>query len=428
MSEVDHEASIRELLGGTPQLTDAAQLARLTAVVRAARTVPFHRDRLAKLDAQFDFAQWADVPELTADDLRSGHNRLLHPDAPEAAVADATGGTVSAPTPFFTTRRQRAIAAAARRVHGGELAGVLAPKLLVLDPDPMTAQADAPGFWERRRWRKHGGTSRVAVAGLEAVTLDRARNRVDDRKPDVVIAPRSVLVELGRRPPADHCPAALVSTGEPLHERHRRHLQAVFGVPVRDCYEVREVGPVAVECPRGAMHVLAPIVRVEVISEQGVNVAGESGRVVVTPLFNHAAPLLRLDVGDSAIWRGFHGCDCRWALPVIELPAFPRRSRRTLELPDGRSVSIGFFEHRLADADDVVQWQVVRTGPARLRLRLQPRHDARDPVPRTLADSLVRAARDYLGREVEFRLEVTHRMARSRTGRAESLVDELAYT
>ena len=424
MKEADHQASLSELLHGTAQLTDAAQLGRLTAVVRAARGVPFHRERLAGLAEQFDFAQWGEIPELCADDLHAGHNRLLHPDAPEPALADATGGTHGPPTPFFTTRRQRLVGEAIHRVHAGEVASVSRPKVVVLDPDPMTPNAEPLGYWERRRWRKHGGLSRIACAGLEQVTMDRARNRIDDRLPDAIFAPRSTLIELSRRVAPDHLPAALFSTGEPLHDRHRRHLESAFGVPVRNCYAVREVGPIAIECRKGALHVMAPAVRVEVVSDKGVNVADQAGRVVVTPLFNCAAPLLRLDVGDTATWRGFSACDCRWAMPVIELPAFPRRQMRTLELPDGRSVSIGFFEHRLTEAEDVVQWQVVRSGPAKLRLRLQPRHDARDPVPRTLADSLERAARDYLGREVDFRLEVTHRMIRSRTGRAEPLVDD----
>jgi len=405
-------------------LTDAAQLGRLTEVVRVARKVPFHHDRLIDLDPQFDFAQWGQMPELSADHLRQGHNRLLHPDAPEPGVADATGGTTGPPTPFFTTRRQRAVAQAARLVYGREISGEKRPKVLVLDADPMAVQSDPPGFWERRRWRKQGGVCEVAVAGLEPVVLDRARNRIDDRLPDVVIAPRSVLIELARRALPEHRPAAWIATGEPLHERHRTHIEAFLGAPVRNLYGCREVGPIAIECRKGALHVLAPLVRVEVVSDAGLNISGEGGRVLVTPLFNHAAPLLRLDVGDSATWRGFKGCDCGWALPVLELPPFPRRSLRALALPDGRTVNIGFFEHRLAEAEDVVQWQLVRSGPTRLRLRLQPRHDARDPVPRALADSLERAARDYLGRDLDFRLEITHRMVRSRTGRAESLVDE----
>ncbi len=424
MDASEHESSLRELLQGTPKLTDAAQLSRLTAVVRVARQVPFYRERLAGLAEQFDFAQWSELPVLTAKELQEGHQRLLHPDAPESSLADATSGTHAPPTPFFTSRRQRSIAAAIRRIHAAEISGVARPKVVVLDPDPMTPSAEAPGYWERRKWRKKGGTCNVACAGLKAVTLDRARRRIEDRAPDVLVAPRSVLIELARRPATEHRVKSLISLGEPLHARHRDHLEAKFEVKVRDRYFVREVGPIAGECAAGQLHVFTPAARVEVVSDKGINVVDQAGKVVVTPLLNHAAPMLRLDVGDTATWRGFGVCSCSWPLPVIELPPFPRRSMQALELPDGRTVNVGFFEHRLSEATDIVQWQVVRTGLTKLRLRLQPRHDSRDPLPRALADSLQRAARDYLGREVDFRLDVTHHLIRSRTGRVEQLVDE----
>jgi len=288
----------------------------------------------------------------------------------------------------------------------------------------MSSPSAPLGFWARRRWQKEGGVHTRTVPGMRRSDLDGLRSAFETLTPDVVVAPRSVLVELACRPLPPHRPAGIISYGEPLHDRHRRCVERAFGVPTFDRYCVKEAGNVAVACAQGSLHVATPFVRLEVVSDAGVNVPGETGRVVLTPLLNLAAPMLRLAVGDMAIWHGRDHCPCRSPLPVIELPLFPRQAMQLLTLPDGRSVNIGFFEHRLVDAVDVVQWQLVRCGPGRFRLRVQPRPDARDPLPRAVAEDIVRTCRDFLGRDAQFDLEVTHRITRSRSGRVEPVVEE----
>ena len=245
MNPERREFGLSELLSGTPTLVEAAQLSRLTALVAMAREVPFYADRLADLPPEFDFDHWSGVPELSAEDLRLNHAALLHPHPSEAAIADATAGAHGPPTPFFTSMAQRAASEVLAQLHARWHCDREAPRIVVVDPHPMSSPSAPLGFWSRRRWHKEGGTLKRTVPGMDRGEMEGLRSTFEALTPDIVVAPRSVLVELACRPLPPHRPAALISYGEPLHDRHRRCVERAFGVPVFDRYCVREAGNVA---------------------------------------------------------------------------------------------------------------------------------------------------------------------------------------
>src|SRR5262249_4370793 len=79
-----------------------------------------------------------------------------------------------------------------------------------------------------------------------------------------------------------------------------------------------EGGFIATTCPHcGRFHVEAEAIRVEVIGDDDRSVApGGSGRVVITPLYNYAMPLIRYALTDIAR-TGADG-SCVITLPVLE--------------------------------------------------------------------------------------------------------------
>jgi phenylacetate-CoA ligase len=90
-----------------------------------------------------------------------------------------------------------------------------------------------------------------------------------------------------------------------------------WGVPVAHIYRAEEVGPLALQCPAHEhFHIQCEQALVEVLDDAGKPcAAGETGRVVATPLNNFAMPLIRYDLGHFAEVGA--ACPCGRGLPVL---------------------------------------------------------------------------------------------------------------
>lgn len=186
-------------------------------------------------------------------------------------------------------------------------------------------------------------------------TLNRAR-------PIVIWAFAGSLYELARfareRSISLHRPRFVISSVEMLYPAMRRTIEEAFGCPVHDFYGAAEVGRVAAECTHGRLHVFTFNNHVEVLDPEGRPVApGEEGRLVLTPLHNHAMPLLRYDIGDMA--RVSTGdCPCGSPLPVLE-----KVTGRVIEhfvTTDGKVVYGGYFIAMFYEHAWISEFQVLQ--------------------------------------------------------------------
>lgn len=100
-----------------------------------------------------------------------------------------------------------------------------------------------------------------------------------------------------------HQPRRMTTTAETLQPFMRTCVEHVFGKNLSNCYGSREVGLVAGEAVDGRMYVFDFANHIEVVDDEGRQVApGQEGRVLVTCLFNYAMPLIRYEIGDLAVW------------------------------------------------------------------------------------------------------------------------------
>jgi phenylacetate-coenzyme A ligase PaaK-like adenylate-forming protein len=84
-------------------------------------------------------------------------------------------------------------------------------------------------------------------------------------------------------------------------------------------YLAAEVGVIAATCERGGLHVHADHLILEVVDDAGRSQpAGTAGRLLVTDLFNHAAPYLRHDLGDLGRLAPA-ACCCGRSLPLLDV-------------------------------------------------------------------------------------------------------------
>lgn len=178
----------------------------------------------------------------------------------------------------------------------------------------------------------------------------------------------------------------------------RRECQETLGVPLVDGYGSEEAGFIAIQCPEHPhYHIQSEINLVEVLREDGIPCQpGETGRVIVTPLFSFAMPLLRYDMGDYA--EVGEPCSCGRGLPVLR--QIHGRERQTLTLPSGeRRYSLTMwiiFEHLRV----VKQYQVVQKSLTLLEVRLVTER----PLERAECEQIIHRLTEQVGPGFEIRL------------------------
>jgi len=150
----------------------------------------------------------------------------------------------------------------------------------------------------------------------------------------------------------------LKNIGDTLHDDTRQRFKTLTGLTIEDNYSSSEVGCIAIQCPEGGQfHTMAENLIVEVINEDGIDCQpGQVGRVVVTDLFNAAAPVIRYDIGDYA--EVGHACTCGRHLPTLKRVL--GRERGLFQRADGSKFWPTAGQYAAAKVVQVRQWQIIQ--------------------------------------------------------------------
>ena len=408
---------------GRPEDTLLRQQARLRRLIEFARSRSrYYRERyaalprgahdltalppVAKSDLMANFNGWATDPAVTreaaegfiADPTRLGHYYL------DRYVAFSTSGTTGTPAVFLHDR-------GAMSVYQGLL---LARRL----PTLIAAGAFGPFFRNRARTATIITTGgHFASSVVEALVRSRyprlaGRNRtfslmdplpalvraLNEFRPAVIGSYPTVLAVLAGEQAAGRlriAPALLLSGAERLSPPLGERISESFRCPLRDTYAASEFMGIAFDCRYGRLHVNADWLILEPVDAAGEPVApGEASHTtLLTNLANRVQPLIRYDLGDSVTVLPAP-CPCGSTLPSIR-PEGRRDETLWIELADGviRPLIPLVLATAVEEAPGVLRYQVLQTGPRRLRLRLEeaPGHDRA-----LVCDDVLRRLRAYL--------------------------------
>lgn len=168
----------------------------------------------------------------------------------------------------------------------------------------------------------------------------------------------------------------IFTRGSAMSEDARALIADVFGARVIPQYSSKEGHRMAAACPDTAhYHVNAELLLLEVLDEAGNPcAAGETGRVIVTPFFSMAQPLIRYDMGDLATAGG--ACVCGRTLPVLS--SIDGRQIHIFQLPDGRRV-VPTMPVDVVGKLHAAVWQMAQTGPGTIEIRYLPLHEQASP-------------------------------------------------
>lgn len=368
----------------SPGAIEERQLNQARMLLRhAAATVPHYRDILGGLAVEeLDWQAFRELPLLTRKGLQAGFESLKssHIPADHGNVAEGqSSGSTGTPVRFLQTEASQIFwNALTLREHlwqGRDFSGKLAAIRIKVEegrrPDwglPATALFR---------------TGSVATLNVRT-DVERQLDWLQRENPEYLITHASNLGALadlslrrGIRLPRLR---QARSYSEALRPGLRDDVRAAWGVEVADAYSCEEAGYIALQCPRHEhYHIQSENLLVEILDESGRPCeAGETGRVVVTPLHNFAMPLIRYELGDYA--EVGTACSCGRGLPV--LAKIHGRRRNMVTLPDGRRHWPSFPAEIWRDVAPVEQFRLVQRHLDRIEVNYVM---ARDLTPEEMS-------------------------------------------
>jgi phenylacetate-CoA ligase len=147
----------------------------------------------------------------------------------------------------------------------------------------------------------------------------------------------------------------------------REDFRRIFGANVMSLYSSGEGCKIAISCNTGNhYHLNSELNYVEILNDEDRPcLVGEPGRVVITPIYNSAQPLIRYEQGDIAI-RG-PACSCGKQLLVLQ--EISGRTTHLFRFPDGRKIAPSLPDQQFNAGFGSKTWQLVQTGPLAVELR-----------------------------------------------------------
>lgn len=381
----------------------------LEALLRQARDqVPFYSGRLGGLfraDGSVDWDAWLDVPVLQRVDIAQNRRELLArrlPPVHGASIQVHTPGTEREPMTVTRTGTMAGIGSCTEvryfLWHGVPADAVMA-----------TIRREPPGLASgSRNWMPHWYPGEK---GLEWEISSAAPVReqllwLKERGPVWLRTRPSLLQQmaLAIREDASLKPHLLgiLTSEEILTDDQRRLAKEFLGHSPRDLYRLAEADIVAIQCPEtSAYHIQAETVLVELLDDDGEPcAAGKAGRIVVTPLYSMAMPIIRYDTGDIAVadddFANLKGsmCVCGRRLPRLRHILGRRRNRLTIPKLGERPPEISSVE--LSDLAGVRLWQLLQTAERKLTLRIDTEQPIAPDRAKAAADNVLgKLAGDY---------------------------------
>lgn len=378
------QQQLRESERLPPQQLEQRQLDALGRVLRHAwETVPFYRDDpsygIVANGSSPTRQAWESLPLLTRAQIQEAGTALTSNSVPadhqpliETFTSGSTGRPIRGVGTRVTSTLWLAFTLREQLWHGRDLSGKFAA-IRADSADKVPSEGATLAGWGP-------AVDKVYPTGpgvLFSVHRDVAAQVewLCQQNPDYLVSLPSNLVAL-----AEHFNATgarlprlrqACSYGEAISPDVRAACRAAWGVGLIDIYSTRELGYLALQCPRGDQyHVQSENVYLEVLDQRGHPCRpGEIGRVVVSTMHNYAMPLLRYDLGDYA--QVGEPCPCGRSLPV--LTRIMGRQRNMLLLPTGERVWPRLRSRHWAHIGEIRQLQLVQQEVDRIEARLVAR-------------------------------------------------------
>ncbi len=349
------------------------QAGLLTKLVHhAAANVPFYSARAQppeRIDPKSDY--WLQQPFMSRRDLTENNENLRAREFPRlhGLITTAyTGGSTgpSARRDLSSLESLARFVASYRMFKSWDLDQTLALYWLRKPRAPSPSNYDRWGFpWTAKEKLGPRRSMDIALPATEQLQFMQGGGPVyANTLPSNILR---LAHEASRSKPGLSIPH-IVSVAEYLSPEVRQAASTAFGTRVIDVFSSAEGGVIAVECPdSGLYHIQSELLLAEIVRDDGEPCGeGETGEVVVTPLYNYATPLLRYRSGDY-VERGPR-CSCGRTLPTIS--RIVGRKQHMFVFPDGRRALPAIDRVKITEILHHDHWVLAQTGRADAELRI----------------------------------------------------------
>lgn len=391
-------------------------LTRLLA--HAAQEVPYYKAVLTQDIIRNPETHWHTLPILTREKAQALREALYAETLPAAAgaiIEDQTSGSTGRP---FKHRHNDLLKTASvgqtRRLHDWfKLDGTRSLAIITAfrQADSQYPEGDESAGW-------HSGAPAAPFFLLTVETyIHHQVEWLCRKKPAYLLTLPSNLHAL-----AEHCLThqitlsfdTILTTGEIVNGTTRELIQRAFGCRIADSYGAQEVGTIAIQCPHsGLYHCADESQMVEILDENDTPVQdGETGRVVVTSLYNYAMPLIRYDIGDYA-QKAETPCTC--GRMHLTLQTIHGRRRNMLTFEDGSRIWPNLYSVVMERYFSFTQFQFIQHSFTDLELRyVSTKNNQQIDI-----NALRSFAKERLHPSVELRLTRVESLERSPSGKFE---------
>jgi len=343
-------------------------------LLHARQNVTFYSTRLKTIteDGDLDFNEFCNIPLLTKDDIRKHGKELTSKDIDTRKwYYNSSGGSTGEPVRFIQDELLDRWCQASKRIYYENLVGIdeLAVKKILLWGSERDIFKGTIGLKAKAmNWLTN--TRLLNSFRMSEEDMKRYVKIINSYKPDLIRAYAGSLYEIckfiEKKGMSIHRPKVIVSSAEKLTKEMREKMESVFNTKVHDFYGSREVDAIAGECDACSLHIFTFNNHVEVLNEHNYSVnEGEMGRITVTTLHNYSMPLIRFEIGDTAI-LGPKKCKCGSPLPTLK-----EVSGRTTDhfIREDKTIIHGeYFTHLFYLKDWLKAFQVVQEDYRKIRI------------------------------------------------------------
>jgi len=407
------------------------QRSQLGQLLKHARAhVPFYKNRLDPVfreNGELNWDRWHEIPIVTRADLRDRREEMLATQMPPGHGSTKTyhsSGSSGVPIAIEATAIWAvANGAAGRRFYEQQgmdpakaratfssvnAAGSAFHEEYYLARTPSRPVSDADALQDIVINRRLSETRTLDLLESKGVSY-----AVDITNNIEVLA----RANLKRKKPIRL--EVILGFGQGLTAEQRNLFRESFGARSLSTYSSEEGGLMACQCGESFhYHINAEIGLVEMLSAGGkAGAPGEAGRVIVTPFFSTALPLIRYDQGDTAEF--LPPCACGSELPVIG--NITGRQDQFMQFPGGRRSAAGLNQKMLRENLNALAFQLAQVETFKIELRFVP---ARPGLPID-ADQIVAHLRQLIHPELDVVFKPVDKMPLNPGGKFQRIVSEI---
>jgi len=337
----------------------ASSEARLQALLQHATShVPFYRQLGIRPDLKA-------FPVLSKADYREhGLEKFVAENIPAYRhVHRATSGSTGQPFAFSLDRKAMPVIFASHVFYDSWIG--LRPfdryVRIASPPAPVPPLEQGPWFFRCRqeltrrlqRFYEARTQRKLSVWEVDAARAREIWREIEAFRPDFVMGYTSALAQIAdelleRGWKLRHGLRGVITIAETLTASRRKVIERHFEAPITNRYGLREFGSWSAQsCEQGPerLHMNTELVVWEILRDDGLPAdPGETGRVVLTDLWNYARPFIRYFTGDLA--AAVPGrCPCGRGFPLMG--SIEGRSQECLRTVSGKVISPAVLGHYL---------------------------------------------------------------------------------